>query len=107
MDTLIIGIKGTVLALDRKTGAETWRTPLKGGGFVNVALAEGQVLATTRGEMFCLNAHNGQVVWHNPLKGLGQGLVTIAADQGSGTMAACAQLAQEEEAATCAAIGAG
>jgi outer membrane protein assembly factor BamB len=52
MQRVLIGIKGTVLALDRSTGAEVWRTPLKGLGFVNVTLTGGQVLATTSGEIY-------------------------------------------------------
>jgi hypothetical protein len=34
-----LGIKGTVVAMDRRTGVEIWRTPLKGSQFVNVTLA--------------------------------------------------------------------
>ena len=77
MQPLIIGIKGTVLALDQTKGEEIWRTPLKGGDFVNLTVVGEQVLATTRGEIFCLDK-NGAILWHNPLKGLGHGLVTVA-----------------------------
>jgi len=38
MQSLIIGIKGNVLSLDRSTGQELWRTRLKAGDFVNVTL---------------------------------------------------------------------
>jgi len=79
-DLLIIGIKGTVLALDAETGAEVWRTPLKGSDFTNLTLtrAGDRVLAATRGEVFAIDALTGNPLWHNPLKGLGLGLVTFA-----------------------------
>jgi outer membrane protein assembly factor BamB len=78
---LFIGIKGTVLAIDRATGQEIWRTALEGSDFVNVVLEDGVLYAATRGELFCLDPATGQVRWHNPLKGLGWGLVTIANGQ--------------------------
>jgi outer membrane protein assembly factor BamB len=78
-DNLVyIGIKGTVLALDRRTGVEQWRTPLKGAYFVNVALDGDVLLATSRGEIFGLDPLTGRIRWHNPLKGMGWGLITIA-----------------------------
>jgi hypothetical protein len=75
---IFIGIKGTVLALDRATGEELWRTPLKGGDFVNVVLDGGDVLASARGEVFCLDPATGDIRWNNSLRGLGWGLVTFA-----------------------------
>ena len=77
--SVFIGIRGTVLALDRATGEELWRRPLVGSDFVNVALVEGDLFATSRGELFALDPGTGEVRWHNPLKGLGRGLLTIAA----------------------------
>jgi len=73
-----VGIKGTVLALDRATGEEIWRTPLAGADFVSVTLAEGDLFATARGEMYALETTTGKILWHNPLKGFGRGLLTIA-----------------------------
>jgi hypothetical protein len=35
---IYIGIAGTVVALDRATRTEVWRSDLKGNDFVNVAL---------------------------------------------------------------------
>ena len=75
---VFVGIKGTVLALDRATGEEVWRRPLVGSDFVNVTLVDGDLLATARGELFALEPSTGEVRWHNPLKGLGRGLLTIA-----------------------------
>ncbi|HEX3356889.1 MAG TPA: PQQ-binding-like beta-propeller repeat protein, partial [Tepidisphaeraceae bacterium] len=75
---LYLGIKGTVIALDRRTGAEQWRTPLKGMEFVNLSLDDDSLFATARGEVFCLDPRTGRILWNNPLKGLGWGLITIA-----------------------------
>src|SRR5262245_37186182 len=74
-----IGIKGSVVALDRRTGGEVWRTPLKGSQFVNVALDGDVLLAATRGEIFALDPKTGRIMWANPLKGLGLGLVSMTA----------------------------
>jgi len=106
MNSLLIGIQGTVLALDRESGAEIWRTKLKGIGFVNVVLFGGQVLATTSGEIFCLDHGKGEILWHNPLKGLGRGLVTVATDSGSSSTACCEQVLEAEAASAGAAAAA-
>jgi outer membrane protein assembly factor BamB len=77
---MYIGIKGTVLAVDRRTGQEQWRTHLKGGDFVNVVIDADAVYATARGELFCLDPLTGRVRWHNPLTGMGWGLISMAGD---------------------------
>jgi outer membrane protein assembly factor BamB len=97
---LFLGIKGTVLALDRATGAEIWRTGLRGSGFVSVSLVGADLIATTRGEMFCLDPASGRIRWHNKLPGLGMGLVTIApAEPTITTMAEYRQRQQADAAA--------
>jgi outer membrane protein assembly factor BamB len=78
---IFIGIAGTVLALDRATGQEVWRTRLVGSDFTNVVFLNGDLYATAGGELFCLDAATGKLRWQNPLKGLGVGLVTIAAPE--------------------------
>src|SRR5947199_819513 len=80
---LFIGISGNVLALDRATGEEVWRTKLKGGDFVNVVYENDALFATAKGELFCLDPTTGDVRWNNKLTGLGWGLVTIAGSGGS------------------------
>ena len=82
-----IGIKGSVLALDRASGAIVWQTTLKGADFVNLVLNGGDLLATTRGEAFCLDVATGQVRWNNPLKGMGWGIASIATPEGEPTTA--------------------
>ncbi len=78
---LFIGVQGTVLAIDRATGQEVWRSHLKGSDFVNVVLEDGDLYAATHGELYCLDVATGRTRWHNPLKGLGWGLITIAGNQ--------------------------
>jgi len=75
---MYIGIKGTVIALDRFSGNEYWRTSLKGCEFVNVVMADYLVYATVRGEIYCLDPLTGRILWNNPLKGMGWGMITIA-----------------------------
>ena len=77
-DLVFLGMKGTVLALHAATGAEVWRTPLKGQDFTNITLEGHRLIAAARGEVFCLDPLTGQLIWHNPLKGLGWGLITFA-----------------------------
>ena len=75
-----LGIRGRVVALNRMSGDEIWRTELKGSGFVQVARDQEYIYATTRGEIFCLRPETGELVWNNPLKGLGMDLASIASD---------------------------
>lgn len=96
--TVFIGIKGTVLALDRATGEEVWRTPLKGSSFVNLALEGGCLLASTHGEVFCLDPATGDIRWNNPLRGLGYGLVSFV-----GSPVALSEQQRRQEAAAAAA----
>src|ERR1035441_3984104 len=84
-DLVFIGIKGSVVALDRATGQQVWATHLKGSDFVNVVMEEGAVLASCCGEIFCLDPLTGNALWHNPLKGFGTGLATIATEHNPGT----------------------
>ena len=84
-DLVFIGIKGSVVALDRATGQRVWATHLKGMDFVNVVLDDGAVVASCCGEIFYLDALTGNGRWHNPLKGFGRGLATIATEAHPGT----------------------
>jgi outer membrane protein assembly factor BamB len=106
-DLVFVGIKGSVVALNRATGKQVWVRRLKGSGFVNVVLDAGKVLATTSGEIFCVDPTTGQPIWYNPLKGFGFGLATIAtesAPQGNITSAMAEKLRQDEEAAAAAVV---
>ena len=79
-DLVFIGIRGSVVALDRATGNQVWATHLKGWNFVNVVLQNDMVLASCYGEIFCLDPLTGNALWHNTLRGFGTGLATIATD---------------------------
>jgi outer membrane protein assembly factor BamB len=102
---VFIGIKGTVLALDRATGQEVWRTPLKGGDFVNVVIDGGELFAAAKGELFRLDPGTGAILWQNTLRGLGRDLVTIASSGTSGA-AVIREKRRREEAAAAAGAGA-
>jgi outer membrane protein assembly factor BamB len=100
---VFIGIKGSVVALNRATGEQVWATRLKGAEFVNVAFESGAVLATTCGEVFCLDALTGITMWHNSLRGFGLGLGTIATARNSGETNAVALAEQRRRAEAAAA----
>lgn len=83
-DLLYVGIKHTVLALDRATGAELWRTKLekirfRTNDFVGLMLDGDDLFATCGGELFCLDASTGAERWRNPLQKLGTGVVSLLA----------------------------
>ena len=101
LDLVLIGIRGSVVALERATGKQVWATHLKGSDFVNVVLEDDRVMASCRGEIFCLDALNGNALWHNGLKGFGTGLATIATDwnQTNLSTAVLSEKRRQEEAA--------
>ncbi len=76
---VFVGIRGSVVALDRNSGEVLWETHLNGDEFVNLVLADTYLYATTRGELFCLEPFTGRVRWGNSLKGFGNGVASIAA----------------------------
>jgi hypothetical protein len=97
-DILFVGIKGSVMALNRASGQPVWTTPLKGSSFVNLLVEKGQIFASTEGEVFCLNPLGGEVLWHNPLKGYGFGLASMATEaSGAGAQMPLAEQARQEE----------
>ena len=100
---IFIGIKGSVIALNRATGQQMWATHLKGSDFVNVVLQEGAILASCYGEIFCLDPLTGEARWHNPLKGFGTGLASIAT--GNATVLAAKHRYDEQAAAAATTAG--
>ncbi len=105
LNIIYLGIKGNVVALNRATGEELWRTTLKGSDFVNVVLDGNQLYATTKGEIFCLDTATGEPRWHNKLTGMGTGLITIATPTGSQVLSA-QEKRQRDQAAVAAATAA-
>jgi outer membrane protein assembly factor BamB len=83
MNAIFIGIKGSVVAVDRATGDTMWTTHLKSSSFVTVAVEDGSVFAGTAGHLFCLDPSTGYVRWTNELKGFGYGLISIASADSS------------------------
>jgi len=108
-----VGIKGTVVALDRRDGMEVWRTPLKGSAarsssFVCLYRDGDLLLATCGGEIYGLDAKAGSLLWRNQLKGLGLGFTSIAGDAASSSSnlaAIVAAAVQQQQAAAAAATG--
>jgi outer membrane protein assembly factor BamB len=85
-----IGIKTSVLALDRKTGEVRWtvKLPVKFagssvGGLANVYCDGDALFASAAGEIFCLDPKTGGIAWQNQLKKMGTGFVSIATEGGS------------------------
>jgi outer membrane protein assembly factor BamB len=95
---LFIGIKGSVLAVDRATGEEIWKATLKGGDFVNVVLDGGQLFAGSKGRLYRLDPSTGQILWENGLAGMGWGLVSIA-QAANGNLMAMEEKRRQDEAA--------
>jgi outer membrane protein assembly factor BamB len=80
-----VGLKSSVVALDRRTGAEVWRTPLKAGvgrstSFVTLHRDDDVLYAGVGGEVFALDPKSGTLLWHNPFKGFGFGIPSILGD---------------------------
>ncbi len=107
LELVFVGIKGSVVALNRETGEQVWAQRLVSTDFVNVVVENERVFATTYGEIFCLDPVTGDVLWHNKLKGYGIGLATIATFEniGSGSKTAMAEKRRrDEESAAAAAV---
>jgi outer membrane protein assembly factor BamB len=104
-----VGLKSSVTALDRRTGMEVWRTPLKAGvgrasEFVTLH-RDGDVLyAGVGGEVFALDPKTGVVLWHNKLKGYGYGIPSILGDSGDATGDALPAAADQKRRANAAAV---
>jgi outer membrane protein assembly factor BamB len=107
-ELVFVGIRGSVVALNRATGQRVWVARLKGSGFVNAVLDDRRILATTHGEIFCLDPRTGQALWQNRLPGFGLGLATVAtekAPQNTTVTVMAEKQRQDEDAAAGAAAG--
>ena len=105
-DLVFLGLRGSVVALDKNSGVRIWEVKLKGCSFVTLLVEGNRILAGAQGEIFCLDATTGKTLWHDALKGYGLGLMSIAThNQNSGTTALAAQqVCQQEEASSAAAV---
>ena len=77
-ETLFVGIKNAVVALDRRDGSELWRAELPNHGFVTLLWDGEALLAASGGEVFRIDRTTGALMWHNKMKGLGLGVVSLA-----------------------------
>ena len=100
---LLLGVKGTVIAFRRDTGAELWRTHLKSSDFVTIASDAFRVYAHTGGELFCLDLQTGGRAWHNDLPGLGYGVASLALPDVSGSTDVLFEKKRQADAAAAAA----
>jgi outer membrane protein assembly factor BamB len=78
---VILGVKRTVIAFDKQTGARLWTKELSSGlsgDFVTVVADANRVYAHTHGEIYSLDLATGSVLWHDGLTGLGYGIASIA-----------------------------
>jgi outer membrane protein assembly factor BamB len=100
---LYVGAHGTVIAINRDTGDVLWTSELKGGEFVDVMIADGDLFAASKGRLYRLDPATGDVLWRNDLPGMGWGIVSIAGSHRSG---AADKLRQDQAAATTAVIAA-
>jgi outer membrane protein assembly factor BamB len=73
-----IGVKGKVVAYDKYTGEELWRTHLRGSNFVSICVDDDIIIAHSEGHLFGLNKSNGEKKWENKMQGLGYGLASIS-----------------------------
>ena len=106
-----VGLKATVIAMDRRSGAEVWRTPLKGGvgrssSFVTLQRDGDILFAGVGGEVWALDPKSGAVMWHNPLKGFGYGIPTILGDSDNASSTALPAAAEYKRQADAAAAAA-
>ena len=98
-----VGLKASVVALDRRTGAEVWRTPLRGGvgrstTFVTLH-RDGDLLYAGEGrERFAPDPRNGTLLCHNPLKRVGFGRPSILGDTEGASQSALPTAAAAEHA---------
>jgi outer membrane protein assembly factor BamB len=107
---LYVGIKSSVVALEDRTGAEVWRTQLRGSDYVTVLWDGEALVAANSGEVWRLDPQTGAVIWHNEFKGFGRGLVSLAssrrATSASDTDSAAAKRRRDQQASTAAAVAA-
>ena len=100
---VIIGTRGTVLAVDRGSGETLWSTELKGSDFVDVMIVDGDLFAASKGRLYRLDPATGSILWCNELPGLGWNIVSIAGTHAAG---AAEKVKRDQAAAAAASSGA-
>lgn len=96
---VLLGVKHTIIAFDRQTGARLWTRDLGGGmtaDFVTLIADETRAYAHARGRFYCLDLTTGALLWQDELTGLGYGIGSIAVP-GVGSFAPLAAQKKQEE----------
>ena len=110
---VLLGVKHSVVAFDRVTGARVWMKDfggsLSGGDFVTVVADDERVYVHARGEVYCLDLATGAQLWHDKLSGFGYGLASIALPgaQAHGNTALARRRQEEESSQSAAVAGSG
>jgi outer membrane protein assembly factor BamB len=84
LDILFVGLKGHVVAFNKRDGTQLWKTELRrgllvgGDSFVTVLAESERVYAHSLGQLFCLDAGTGEMLWTNELAGLGYDVSVLA-----------------------------
>jgi outer membrane protein assembly factor BamB len=100
---LYLGIKGSVVCLEQKTGEVIWSKHLKSSSAItNIYIEDNFIFAYSGGHLFCLTTDKGDIVWENKLKGMGYGSCIIASD----SQAASVIAANQAQAASAGAVAA-
>lgn len=100
---IYLGVGGSVVCLDKTTGEEFWRTPIRRGQLTSIMIDGDIILAHSGGHLFGLKASSGTILWENPLKGLGYGYAIMASASATAQAAtAAASQIQAQAAATAA-----
>ena len=80
-DIILIGVKRSVLAFKKETGAHLWATELASGmgdTFVSVISDDKKVYAHSGGTLHCLDLFTGEIIWRDKLSGFGYGVASLA-----------------------------
>ncbi len=99
-DLLFLGTHGHVVAVEKATGREVWKTSLPKTGYsvVSILVEDGLLLCASHGRAFGLDVETGEIRWTNHLRGLGHGHVYLSTVRQAGgadpTLLAAASEAQ-------------
>jgi hypothetical protein len=102
---LYLGIKGHVVCIEKDSGRELWRTPVKSSQLTNVLADDDGVFAYSGGHLFCLSPTDGRIRWKSELPGLGFGYCILATEGHHSSAAATSQMGAQT-AQTAAAVAA-
>jgi hypothetical protein len=98
-NVLYVGIKGHVVAIDKQSGRELWRTKLGGYTLVNILIDTEMIFAYAKGHVFGMN-FSGKVLWDNGMTGLGYNMALLATQESNDQTAAIMQEIQSQQASS-------